>query len=70
MSRFTAANGYDVRERCQRFDMTALNEADQIFLAALYRVLYISGGQVEIRERSAESGTMFRIPSRTRQTTK
>jgi len=39
---------HDVRKRCAMFKMSAIDETDQIFLAHLYRTIWIHGGTVTI----------------------
>lgn len=39
---------HDVRTKCEVFKMTALNENDQLFLAHLYRCIWLTGGTVAI----------------------
>ena len=62
MSQFKAAKGFDVRERCAKFDMNAVNEADEVFLAALYRTLLIRGGEITIHENGSDTPQIFKVP--------
>lgn len=47
---FKAPKNADVRDKCEVFKMTAVNEKDMEFLAALYRTVWINGGRVIIEE--------------------
>jgi hypothetical protein len=40
----------DVRNYCEMFKMTAVDENDMKFLAHLYRAIFISGGSIVIAD--------------------
>lgn len=45
------ANGdrrVDLRKHCEVFKMTAVDENDMVFLAHLYRTIFINGGTITI----------------------
>lgn len=49
----------DVRKYCEVFKMTAVDEKDMVFLAHLYRTIFIHGGTVSIDDGQVEQTYKF-----------
>lgn len=50
---------HGVNKRCAMFKMYAANDADEIFLAHLYRTIWVRGGRVTIDDGETEQTYSF-----------
>ena len=48
-----------VREHCKTFHMSTDNEDDQMFLAHLYRTIWIHGGEITINDGTVKETYRF-----------
>jgi len=53
----------DVRKHCQTFKMSADDENDQMFLAHLYRTIWIYGGEITINDGTEQETYHFKKTS-------
>lgn len=49
----------DLRTHCETFKMTAIDESDMVFLAHLYRTIWIHGGTVTINDGTTKKTYKF-----------